>query len=528
MQAYSTPGVYIEDVLTEPARVLRTGVPVFLGLIRMSHLDEYDANQVKLAETFVCKPLPRLSGVCIVRNAKYLSLPQRTFPSASDPGISDRFSNNLSLYLKATGSLTGPAPRDRQPAGDAGGGAEQAESPKKWSAAELQAISSKPQRFTVWPQFEHTYGGLKPFGFLSYAVRGFFENGGPLCYVQIIGYDGDASDAVKNAVDAGLATLEAYDDYDLVCAPDLMWVEGSSASSRENQAGLIDLQDAVLRHCDRLGDRMAILDSLPRADADADAATVLKHFDRLGDQQEDCMAILGSLPGADAATVLTVLSQRSRINGENGALYFPWVRVLDGPSQTGEYVPPCGHIAGVYARCDQRVGVHKAPANEILEGVLELKTTLTDDQQGPLNDVDINCLRVFPRRGIRVWGARTLSSGFTWRYVNERRVILTAARWIERNLTDIVFEPHTPRLWDRIVRELTAYLTDLVRLGALSAPPGSQAFYVKCDAEINPREIQEAGMVVTEIGLKPAAPAEFIVIRILHGPTGVRIEEVGL
>ncbi len=83
-------------------------------------------------------------------------------------------------------------------------------------------------------------------------------------------------------------------------------------------------------------------------------------------------------------------------------------------------------------------------------------------------------------------------------------MILTAARWIERNLTDIVFEPHTPRLWDRIVRELTAYFTDLVRRGALSAPPDGQAFYVKCDAETNPRAIQDAGRVVTEIGLRPA------------------------
>jgi hypothetical protein len=233
------------------------------------------------------------------------------------------------------------------------------------------------------------------------------------------------------------------------------------------------------------------------------------------------MAILDSLPGAG---VEAVVAQGRQLNGDNGALYYPWVRTLGGTF----FVPPCGHVAGVYARCDQRVGVHKAPANEVLEGVLDLETVLTDDQQEPLNEVSINCLRAFPRRGLRVWGARTLSSGSTWRYVSERRVILTAARWIERNLTDIVFEPHTPRLWDRIVRELTAYFTDLVRRGALSAPPDGQAFYVKCDAETNPRAIQDAGRVVTEIGLRPAAPAEFIVIRILHGPTGVRIEEVGL
>jgi hypothetical protein len=94
-------------------------------------------------------------------------------------------------------------------------------------------------------------------------------------------------------------------------------------------------------------------------------------------------------------------------------------------------------------------------------------------------------------------------------------------------LAGTVFEPNTLRLWDRIVRELTAYFTDLVRRGALVAPPGSPAFYVKCDTETNPREIQEAGIIVTEIGLRPAAPAEFIVIRIIHGPAGVQIEEPG-
>ena len=154
---------------------------------------------------------------------------------------------------------------------------------------------------------------------------------------------------------------------------------------------------------------------------------------------------------------------------------------------------------------------------------MDLSVHLGDDDQGPLNDVGINCLRAFPRRGIRVWGARTLSQATTWRYVNVRRVILTAARWIAQNLSDVGFEPHTELLWARITRDLTAYLGDLARRGALAGPQGEEVFYVKCDAETNPPEMREVGRVVTEIGLRPAAPSEFIVIRIIQGPTGVAI-----
>lgn len=485
MVTYKTPGVHIENVLSEPARILRTGVPVFLGLVDTKGLLCEEELTSELAETFVCKPIADSPGVSIVRNRNYLSLPQRTFAPPADLRIPSRSSGDQSIYLKA------PVQRARAPtratAGTGGEATAPADMPPPLSPAEPSTLSAKPQRFTLWPQFEATYGALKPFGFLTYAVRGFFENGGSLCYVQVIGY----THRISLALDAGLATLAPYDDYDLVCVPDIMWQDRTTTPGSQDALALTGLQSAVLEHCRQLGDRMAILDSLPQVDIE------------------------------------TVRAKRRRIQGDNGALYYPWVRVQGGPLLTEGYVPPCGHVAGIYARCDQRTGVHKAPANEIVEGVLELQTTLTDDQQGLLNDDSINCLRAFPRRGIRVWGARTLSAGPTWRYVNGRRVILTAARWIERNLTDILFEPHTPRLWDRIVRELTAYFTDLVSRGALSAPPDGQAFYVKCDAETNPRAIQDAGMVVTEIGLRPAAPAEFIVIRILHGPTGVQIEDVG-
>jgi phage tail sheath protein FI len=269
------------------------------------------------------------------------------------------------------------------------------------------------------------------------------------------------------------------DTVDLVCAPDIM----------RNSTQVTALQQRVLDHCDKAGDRFAILDSLPDADAQR------------------------------------VLEQRQGLKGANGALYFPWIRVPGGPASTQGFVPPCGHVAGVYARSDGRTGVHKAPANEELAGVLDLAVNLTDAQQGPLNQAGVNCLRAFPGRGIRVWGARTLAGQeqAEWTYVSVRRLFLTAGRWIERAVAGFVFEPNDFRLWVRVERELGAYLSDLFRRGALKGGTEEEAFYVKCDAETNPPEVREAGLVVTEIGLAPASPNEFVVVRLIHGASGVTI-----
>jgi hypothetical protein len=116
-----------------------------------------------------------------------------------------------------------------------------------------------------------------------------------------------------------------------------------------------------------------------------------------------------------------------------------------------------------------------------------------------------------------------LSSDRTWTYVNVRRLLVTISRWIEHTMASVVFEPHSSELWARIVREVTAYLNDLFRQGAFTGRVAEEAYYVRCDAALNPQEVRDAGMVVAEIGLAPAVPSEFIIIRILHGPTGVRI-----
>ncbi|HEX9374024.1 MAG TPA: phage tail sheath subtilisin-like domain-containing protein [Roseiflexaceae bacterium] len=343
------------------------------------------------------------------------------------------------------------------------------------------AYSQAPEELTLWPQFVERFGALASYGYLAAAVRGFFANEGRLCYVQLVCYAADAA----AALDAGLATLGPLDTIDLVCAPDIMRppLAGGAPTATDVQV----LQTKLLDHCGAHGDRFAILDALPGAAVDE------------------------------------VIRQRDGLNSANAALYYPWVRVADDGAPGGAFIPPSGHVAGVYARSDARVGVHKAPANETLEGVLDLEVGLTAREQDRLNPSGVNCLRSFPGRGIRVWGARTLSRDPNWTYVNVRRLFLTAGRWVQRNMADTVFEPNDPRLWTRIGRELSTYFTGLFQRGALRGNTPQEAFYVKCDAATNPPEVRAAGQVVTEIGLAPGLPGEFVVVRIILAAGGVSI-----
>jgi hypothetical protein len=167
--------------------------------------------------------------------------------------------------------------------------------------------------------------------------------------------------------------------------------------------------------------------------------------------------------------------------------------------------------------------VHRAPANEVVEGVLDLQVPLGEAQVGELTAAGVNCLWGRPGRGLRVWGARTLSDDPAWRYVNVRRVFLTLGRWLDRFMAGLVHEPNDVRLWVRIMRDLTGYLEGLFRRGALKGRTPEEAFYVKCDSVTNPPEVRDAGMVVTEVGVAVAIPAEFVVARIIHGTSGVSI-----
>ena len=156
----------------------------------------------------------------------------------------------------------------------------------------------------------------------------------------------------------------------------------------------------------------------------------------------------------------------------------------------------------------------KAPANEVVRGALDVEMNITKAEQGLLNPIGINCIRPFGTRGIRVWGARTLSSNTDWTYINVRRLFNMIETAIMNGTQWAVFEPNDIKLWEGLKRTVSAFLRGLWRDGALFGATAEQAFYVKCDAETNPPESIDQGKVVVEVGIAPVKPAEFVIFRI--------------
>lgn len=279
----------------------------------------------------------------------------------------------------------------------------------------------------------------------------------------------------------GLKVLKDVDDVNLICVPD-------AASHPECQT----IQQAMINHCllSQLQDRFAILDSIPN--------------------------IPPSGPGS-------VEEQRQHVQSDRGfaALYYPWIEVRD-PSSTGPlprtiFIPPSGHIAGVYARTDGEVGVHKAPANTTVRGILGLERRLSDGQHGPLNLAGVNVLRIFPGSAqITVWGARTtIDPNITdWLYVNVRRLMLYIEESIEEGIRWAVFEPNNLALWQKLKRTINDFLTRVWRDGALFGDTPDKAFYVRIDEALNPPSTRAIGRLYIEIGVAPVRPAEFIIVRI--------------
>lgn len=350
---------------------------------------------------------------------------------------------------------------------------------------------NEPILCTNWSQFTKHFGDFQNSEYLAHAVYGFFNNGGSRAFVLNVGtMEGAAAgdkDGKKPASKAalymgsdngpgtrtGLKALEDVDEVNVVCAP-----------------GQTDpvIQDAVLTHCENMRYRFAILDSPEVIEKGG--------VDKLPKPRDS----------------------------KYGAYYFPWVEVYD-PFKGNVFMPPSGYMAGIYARSDGERGVHKAPANEIVRGAIGLKYNITRGEQDLLNPKGINCIREFPNRGIRVWGARTVSSDASWRYVNVRRLFNMVEQSIELGTQWVVFEPNDQRLWKRVTRDIGAFLLRLWRQGALFGKTPEEAFYVKCDEETNPPEVIDAGQMICEIGMCPVKPAEFVIFRIGQMPAGGDVSE---
>jgi phage tail sheath protein FI len=327
---------------------------------------------------------------------------------------------------------------------------------------------------TSWAQYQKVFGGIAEGGYLAHAVYGFFLNGGSKAFISNIGArTGDQTEEqiavlIKGedkgpSRRTGLNVFKSIEEVSLVAAP------GFTSAV---------IHQMLADHAAECGDRIAILDGIE------DLGEIQLHeFPRVGDNRDT-------------------------------ALYWPWIQVFDETAKGVVTVPPSGHVMGVIARVDSDRGVHKAAANETIRGALGLKYSLTRPEQALLNPRGINLIRDFDDMGIRIYGARTLSSDPEWKYLNVRRLFQVAKQSITKGTEWVVFEPNNEQLWGAVARNIRAYLKTLYTQGALKGKTPEEAFYVRCDATTNPQENIDLGIVTIEIGIAPVKPAEFIQINI--------------
>jgi hypothetical protein len=249
-----------------------------------------------------------------------------------------------------------------------------------------------------------------------------------------------------------------------------------------------ELQRELVAHCERLKNRLALLDAPPAL-----------------------------------RSPLEVLAWRRDFDSSYAAAYHPWLRVADPWGQPGELlaVPPCGHVAGIYARVEAQTGPHKPPANELVELARDLGVAVDERQHGFFNEKGVNVIRAIPGRGVRVLGGRLLSSDPQWRYVNVRRLMLMIERSIDAQTQWLVFERGDEALWRAVERVLRSFLDRIWQAGMLEGASADAAYTVTCDATTNPPAEREAGRLVAVIGVQPPWPAEFVIARIGKTTSGI-------
>jgi phage tail sheath protein FI len=273
----------------------------------------------------------------------------------------------------------------------------------------------------------------------------------------------------------GLFSLQNIDEVSIVACP--------------GRTG-VPIQQALIDHCELMRYRFAVLD--------------------------------GPLP-PDHDTLADVQSQRQQFDTKYAALYHPWLLIPDpfpaNLARVADYpVPPSGHVIGIYARVDDERGVHKAPANEVVRGITGLQRRINKGEQEILNPypVNINVIRDFrhDERGIRVFGARVITSDSDWKYVNVRRLLIFIEDSIDRGLQWVVFEPNAEPLWARVRRAIVNFLTLVWRNGALEGTKPEEAFFVKCDRTTMTQTDIDSGRLIVLVGVAPVKPAEFVIVRI--------------
>jgi phage tail sheath protein FI len=297
------------------------------------------------------------------------------------------------------------------------------------------------------------------------------------------GADGDDVTAVEftgtELPPSGLNALRQVDEISLLCVPD-------EVNGRLPQQVRDEIRNQLVMQCEDLKDRFAVLQV---------------------DQGEGRVDTI--LPPATTSYA---------------AIYYPWLRVLDSRTNDTVLVPPGGHVVGIYARTDIERGVHKAPANVEVRGMMTrdlpgnrkpLEFLVNKRQHDILNPRGVNVVRDFraDRRGIRVWGARTMSADAQWKYVNVRRLFIFVEESIDEGVQWVVFEPNSEPTWDRVRRSISNFLDSVWRSGALMGSLPEEAFYVRCDRSTMTQQEIDTGQLVCYIGMAPVKPAEFVVLR---------------
>lgn len=216
----------------------------------------------------------------------------------------------------------------------------------------------------------------------------------------------------------------------------------------------------------------------------------------------------------DAKKVQDVLAHRDIFDSDYAAMYHPWLEVFDPLDKKNIAIPPSGAVMGIYARSDNTRGVHKAPANEVVRACVGLDCQFNKGEQDILNPKGVNLIRSFPGQGIRVWGARTVSSNPSWKYINVRRLFIFIEESIKANTSWAVFEPNDTALWVRVQRTISVFLTNLWRNGSLMGASPEEAFFVNIGRNTMSQDDIDNGRLVCVIGVAPVKPAEFVIFRI--------------
>jgi phage tail sheath protein FI len=284
---------------------------------------------------------------------------------------------------------------------------------------------------------------------------------------DVAAYEGRADETSPSKT--GLRALEDLEDVSIVAAP---------GASDPWDARAEAIQGLLLAHAAFMRYRIAVLDSGPRM------------------------------------TIAEVRQQRGKIDSTYGALYYPWVRVMDPITREPIHLPPCGFVAGIYARNDIEYAVYKAPANEVVNLAIGFEQLLNKSQQDVLNPEGINCFRFFEGRGYRLWGARTVSSDPEWKYVNLRRYFAYLERSIDRGTQWVVFKPNGERLWADVRRTIEDFLFNEWQNGALLGDKPERAYFVKCDRSTMTQNDLDNGRLVCQVGVAALRPAEFVIFRI--------------